>query len=95
MRRREIVSLIGAIAVCLLAAAARAQQPALLSSRSPEEAAHHLQAFREGLKEVGYVEAARPVAAPRGPGGADCRRSKPGPRYSLQGSPPPGGGEVE
>jgi hypothetical protein len=29
MRRREIVGLIGAIAVCLLAAAARAQQPAL------------------------------------------------------------------
>ena len=62
MRRREIVGLIGAIAcACMPAAAARAQQSALptigfLSSRSPEEAAHHLEVFREGLKEVGYVE---------------------------------------
>jgi len=58
-RRREFITLIGGAAVWPLTA--RAEQPAIrvvgfLSSRSPDESAPHVAAFRQGLAEAGAVE---------------------------------------
>jgi putative ABC transport system substrate-binding protein len=62
-RRREFVTLLGSAATALFARplAARAQQPSMpvigfLDNRSPEGLASRLRAFRQGLKETGYVE---------------------------------------
>ncbi len=57
MRRREFISGLGLTAIGPLAAGAQ-QVPVVgfLSSRSPDEAMGHTNAFRRGLEEMGFVE---------------------------------------
>jgi putative tryptophan/tyrosine transport system substrate-binding protein len=59
VRRREFITLLGGAAAWPLAA--RAQQAVMpvigwMSGRSPEDSAHLLAAFREGLRETGFVK---------------------------------------
>ena len=60
MRRREFITLLGSMVVAW-PLATRAQQPAmpvigLLDPRSPDALVDRLRAFRQGLKETGFVE---------------------------------------
>jgi putative ABC transport system substrate-binding protein len=60
MRRREFFTLLGGVATAR-PLAARAQQPTMpavgfLNHQSPETIGDLLRAFRQGLKDTGYVE---------------------------------------
>jgi putative ABC transport system substrate-binding protein len=58
MRRRDFIAGIAAGSVAWPIAARAQQQPLIgfLSTRSPEEATVHMNAFRRGLEEMSYVE---------------------------------------
>ena len=58
MRRREFITLIGTAVAWPRAARAQSMMPTIgiLNSRAPGESSRLLEAFRQGLKETGFVE---------------------------------------
>ena len=58
MRRREFVTLLGGAVVWPFGVNAQQALPVVgfLSSRSPEESAHLVEAFRGGLTDGGFIE---------------------------------------
>ena len=84
IRRRYFISLLGSTAA-VWPLAARAQQPAMpvigfMSTRAPEESEYLLEAFRQGLKQTGYIEGDGPYyKQPRTPA---HQRERPGSQLS-------------
>ena len=58
MRRREVITLLGAAVAWPLGGYGQDAMPVIgfMSSRSPEDSAHLLEAFRRGLKEGGFTD---------------------------------------